>query len=185
MSLQTTPGATQATPQENGLRAALHQAAELVQKQKLALAAYHEPIAIVGMGCRFPGPAGVPLDTTQQFWEQLLAGFDGINELPAPRVEDMYGATISELIALAAAQAGAAAPNDPAAYTLRGGFLDRVDQFDPAFFGLSPREVTVMDPTHRLLLETTWHALEDANIVPETIFNQEVGVFIGGGMSGY
>jgi acyl transferase domain-containing protein len=66
-----------------------------------------------------------------------------------------------------------------------GSFLDEIDRFDPAFFGLAPREVVVMDPAHRLLLETAWHALEDAGIVPTTLFNTEVGVFIGGGNSGY
>ncbi|MCX6040911.1 MAG: polyketide synthase, partial [Caldilinea sp.] len=71
------------------------------------------------------------------------------------------------------------------AYAFHGGFLDRVDEFEPAFFGLSPREVLVMDPAHRLLLETAWQALEDANLVPLQLFNTEMGVFVGNAASGY
>ncbi|MFZ4850711.1 MAG: SDR family NAD(P)-dependent oxidoreductase, partial [Caldilinea sp.] len=121
----------------------------------------HEPIAIVGMACQLPG--GV--ETPEAFWRRLLAGFDAVRALPEPRLRDIQHSQDS------------AAP--------RGAFLDRVDGFDPAFFGISPREVVVMDPAHRLLLETAWHALEDAGIVPAALFNQEVGVFIGGGTSNY
>ncbi|MFZ4850735.1 MAG: SDR family NAD(P)-dependent oxidoreductase, partial [Caldilinea sp.] len=121
----------------------------------------HEGIAIIGMGCRLPG--GV--ETPEAFWEQLLAGFDGVSPLPDRRQRDLPGS---------------AARSVP-----QGAFLEQVDEFDPAFFGLSPREVVVMDPAHRLLLETAWHALEDAGLVPAALFNQEVGVFIGGGTSNY
>ena len=136
---------------------------------ELALINYkqHEPIAIIGMGCCYPGGA----ETPDHFWQQLLAGFDAVIELPAARAADLRQANLSSLAS--------------AAYGQRGGFLPQVDQFDPAFFGLAPREVVVMDPAQRLLLETTWQALEAAAIVPATLFNTEMGVFIGGGTSGY
>ncbi|MFM7173738.1 MAG: SDR family NAD(P)-dependent oxidoreductase, partial [Caldilinea sp.] len=124
-------------------------------------AGLHEGIAIVGMGCRLPG--GV--ETPEAFWEQLLAGFDGVRSLPDRRQRDL--------------------PSSDRHSVPQGAFLEQVDEFDPTFFGLSPREVVVMDPAHRLLLETAWHALEDAGIVPAALFNQEVGVFIGGGTSNY
>jgi acyl transferase domain-containing protein len=124
-------------------------------------AGLHEGIAVVGMGCRLPG--GV--ETPEAFWEKLLAGFDGVRALPDQRLRDL--------------------PPSDRHSAPRGAFLERVDEFDPTFFGLSPREVVVMDPAHRLLLETAWHALEDAGIVPAALFNQEVGVFIGGGTSSY
>jgi len=125
----------------------------------------HEAIAIIGLACHYPG--GV--DTPAAFWQQLVAGFDGISDLPQTRAVDL----------------GLTAQTNPLAYALRGGFLAQVDGFDPAFFGLSPREVVVMDPAHRLLLETAWQALEDANLIPAQLFNQEIGVFVGGGVSGY
>ncbi|MEM7125062.1 MAG: SDR family NAD(P)-dependent oxidoreductase [Chloroflexota bacterium] len=146
-----------------------------------------EPIAIVGMGCRFPGD----VDSAESFWQSLLEGFDGIIELPDNRVVDLYGESVATLSANTSATANglqnglSAEEATMAAYALRGGFLGQVDQFDPAFFGLSPREVLVMDPAHRLVLETAWQALEDANIVPEILFNSEVGVFLGSGTSGY
>ena len=148
--------ANQSTEQE--LLAALQQSATIIQRHKKALAAYHEPIAIVGMGCHYPG--GV--ETPDHFWQQLLAGFDAIGELSPARALDFFGES-----------------------TPPAGFLTVVDQFDPSFFGLAPREVVVMDPAHRLLLETTWQALEAAGIVPAELLNREVGVFIGGGASGY
>jgi acyl transferase domain-containing protein/ubiquinone/menaquinone biosynthesis C-methylase UbiE/acyl carrier protein len=123
------------------------------------------PIAIIGLACHYPG--GV--DTPAAFWQQLVAGFDGIVDLPQKRAVDL----------------GLTTPTNANAYALRGGFLDQVDGFDPAFFGLSPREVVVMDPAHRLLLETAWQALEDACLIPAQLFNQEIGVFVGGGLSGY
>ena len=148
--------ANQSTEQE--LLAALQQSATIIQRHKKALAAYHEPIAIIGMGCHYPGGG----ETPDHFWQQLLAGFDAIIELPHARAMDFVGEQ-----------------------TPPAGFLNAVDQFDPSFFGLAPREVVVMDPAHRLLLETTWQALEAAGIVPAELLNREVGVFIGGGASGY
>ncbi|MEM7533149.1 MAG: type I polyketide synthase, partial [Chloroflexota bacterium] len=129
----------------------------------------HEPIAIIGMGCRYPGGPAGDIETPEEYWIRLLEGFDGIVEMSEKRRRDIYGPH-----------------KQPNRYALHGGYLAHIDQFDPLFFGISPREALVMDPVHRLLLETTWHALEDANIVPKTWLNHEVGVFIGtAGSSGH
>ena len=134
---------------QNDLLVALQRSTVAIQKLKKQLAEYHEPIAIVGMACRFPGPAGSTADTPAKFWQQLRAGVDAITETPAARwsLDDYYDPDL----------------NAPGKTHIRhGGFIDEVDQFDPAFFRLSPREVVVMDPQHRLLLETSWEALEYA-----------------------
>ena len=163
-------------PTEQELLSALQQAAVVIKKQEKALAAYHEPIAIIGMGCRYPG--GV--DTPEQFWQKLLAGFDAIIPLPDDRVVDRQQNRMGSLSAR-----DNSTEKGIAAYGRLGGFLTGADQFDASFFGLAPREVVVMDPAHRLLLETTWQALEAANIVPADLFNTDMGVFIASGMSGY
>lgn len=164
------------TPTQQELVGALQQAAVVIQRQEQALAAYHGPIAIVGMGCHYPGES----DTPERFWQNLLNGFDAIITLPATRAADLP---------MARTNAPAVAPGAPekelAQYTRRGGFLAQVDHFDAAFFGLAPREVRLMDPAHRLLLEIAWQALEDANLLPGELFNRAVGVFMGSGASGY
>ncbi|RRR66477.1 MAG: polyketide synthase, partial [Candidatus Viridilinea halotolerans] len=149
--------------QQQELLTALQQSARVIQNYKRSLATYRAPLAIIGIGCRFPG--GV--ETPESFWQQLLAGRSATRPLPEVRLRD---STMHR-------------DNPPIPHM--GSFLDGVDGFDPAFFGLSPREVVVMDPAHRLLLETVWHALEDAGIVPASLANRDVGVFIGGGTSGY
>jgi 3-oxoacyl-(acyl-carrier-protein) synthase/acyl carrier protein len=124
-------------------------------------AAIGEPIAIIGMGCRFPGAS----DPTA-FWRLLRNGEDAIREVPPDRFDQH-----------------AFYDPDPAApgkmNTRWGGFLDEVDQFDPHFFGISPREAARMDPQQRLLLEVTWEALQDAGQVPERLAGSPTGVFIG------
>jgi acyl transferase domain-containing protein/acyl carrier protein len=121
-----------------------------------------EPIAIVGIGCRFPGGA----DTPDAFWEFLRNGGDAVREVPASRwnAADYYSADANVPGAISARQ---------------GGFLDGIDRFDAAFFGISPREALTLDPQQRLLLETAWHALEDASIAPHKFSGTETGVFIG------
>ena len=105
---------------------------------KLEAAAYarREPIAVVGIGCRFPGGA----DSPDTFWERLSCGFDAIDETPADRwdVQKFFDPNIEA---------------EGKIYTNRGGFLDNVDQFDARFFEISPREAASMDPQQRLLLE--------------------------------
>ncbi|TMD74985.1 MAG: polyketide synthase, partial [Chloroflexi bacterium] len=120
-----------------------------------------EPIAIIGMGCRFPGAPN-----PRAFWQLMCNGVDAITEVPADRydVNTVYDPR----------------PGTPGKVMSRmGGFLDQVDQFDAAFFGLSPREASRMDPQHRLLLEVAWEAMEDAGLVPEKLSDEIAGVFIG------
>ena len=121
-----------------------------------------EPIAIIGMGCRFPG--GV--DNPERFWELLHMGVDAITEIPLARADlrEFYDPN----------------PEIPGKmYFRHGGFLPTVDGFDPEFFGISPREATGMDPQQRLLLEVAWEALERAGQNPETLVGSLTGVFIG------
>ncbi|MFI6230379.1 type I polyketide synthase, partial [Micromonospora echinospora] len=120
-----------------------------------------EPIAIVGMACRFPGARN-----TDAYWQLLTEGIDAITEVPADRwdVDHFYSS----------------APDAPGRTRTRwGGFLDQVDRFDAGFFGLAPREVIQMDPQQRLFLELAWEALEDAGIVPGTLKDSPTGVFCG------
>ena len=120
-----------------------------------------EPIAIIGIGCRFPGA-----DSPSAFWQLLRLGVDAIREVPSNRwnVDDFYHPT-------------PAAPGKM--YTRWGGFLDSVEQFDAPFFGISPREAGFIDPQQRLLLEVCWEALEGAGQSPEQLAGSATGVFIG------
>ncbi|HEV2639828.1 MAG TPA: SDR family NAD(P)-dependent oxidoreductase, partial [Actinocrinis sp.] len=130
----------------------------------IAAAASDEPIAIVGIGCRFPGGA----DTPGRFWELLRTGTDAVAGFPTDRGWDTDTVYASE-------------DADGAASTTRqGGFLYDAGAFDPAFFGISPREAIAMDPQQRLLLETSWEALERAGIDPATLRGSATGVFAGG-----
>jgi acyl transferase domain-containing protein/acyl-CoA synthetase (AMP-forming)/AMP-acid ligase II/acyl carrier protein len=121
-----------------------------------------DPIAIIGIGCRFPGADG-----PAAFWRLLRDGVDAITEVPTDRwaVDDYFSED---------------ATKPGTMNTRRGGFLNDVDRFDRAFFGISPREAERMDPQQRLLLETTWEALEDAGQDPLGLAPKStVGVFVG------
>lgn len=121
-----------------------------------------EVIAIVGVGCRFPGGANSP----ESFWRLMRDGVDAITEIPAERWElrSFYNPN----------------PGTPGKINTRwGGFLSQIDYFDAKFFNISPREAVRMDPQQRLLLEVTWEALEDAGQAPETLVGSRSGVFIG------
>lgn len=127
-----------------------------------------EPIAIVGMACRFPGGATTP----EAFWRLLCEGRDAVGEIPPDRWN-----------------ADAFYDPDPAKpgkmVTRRGGFLERIDEFDNHFFGISEREAARIDPQHRMLLELAWEALEDAGLPPARLRGTKVGVFIGIAVSEY
>ncbi len=121
-----------------------------------------EPIAIVGLGCHFPGGA----DSPDAFWRLLHEGTDAICEVPSSRwdIASWYDPK-------------AGRPGKTIAR--RGGFLADIDRFDALFFGIAPREAFTMDPQQRLLLEVCWEALEDAAIAPDGLAGQPVGVFVG------
>lgn len=120
------------------------------------------PIAVIGMGCRLPGG----IDSPETFWQALLRGDDLVTEIPADRwdVEDHYdpergvhGRSVSRW----------------------GGFIDDAGGFDASFFGFGEREATAIDPQHRLLLETSWEAIEHAGIAPPSLSGSRTGVFVG------
>ncbi|MFF1712014.1 type I polyketide synthase [Streptomyces sp. NPDC058268] len=127
-----------------------------------------EPIAVLGMACRFAGGA----DTPEAFWDLLLDGRDGISEVPQERWRVYEAAGPDHAAALRGA-------------TRWGGFLDDIAGFDAEFFGLSPREAELMDPQQRLLLEVAWEALEHAGIPPRDLAGSDAGVFVGIGSDDY
>ncbi|MEV0696048.1 beta-ketoacyl synthase N-terminal-like domain-containing protein, partial [Streptomyces sp. NPDC050388] len=115
-----------------------------------------EPIAIVSMGCRYPGGVRTP----EQLWQLVAAGTDAITDFPQDR-------------------GWPSGSSSGAAFREEGGFIQDATDFDPAFFGISPREALAMDPQQRLLLEVVWEALEAAGITPESLAGTRTGVFTG------
>jgi acyl transferase domain-containing protein/SAM-dependent methyltransferase len=134
----------------------------LAAAESAAFAAQHGPIAIVGVGMRFPG--GVV--DARSFWNLLASGKDAITDIPQDRWDwRLYFNRNAE------------APG--AMYSVRGGYLDGIDGFDADFFGLAPREAIMLDPQQRLLHEVTWHALENAAIRPDHLPHSRTGIFTG------
>ena len=137
-------------------------ALELKTKLDALEQARTEPIAVIGMGCRYPGGA----DSPDAFWRLLRDGTDAVQEVPQARwdLDALYDPD----------------PDVPGKMATRwGGFLNEIDQFDPHFFGISPREATTMDPQQRLLLEVAWEALEDSGYAPDRLMDSPTGVYVG------
>lgn len=124
--------------------------------------AARDPIALVGIGCRFPGGANDP----DRYWRMICDGVDAVTEIPLERgnTEAFFGTRF-----------GSSEPG----YSRWGGFIDCVDQFDPEFFSISLREAPCMDPQQRLLLEAAWEAIEDGGLVLDDALAARTGVFVG------
>ena len=126
-----------------------------------SFSAVNQPIAVIGMACRFPGAAD-----PAAFWDLLRSGRSAFREISSDRwdINAWYDAD----------------PGKPGRMNARmAGLLDRVDDFDPGFFGISPREAIQMDPQQRLALELTWEALEDAGLRPDVLRGSRTGLFVG------
>ncbi|MET9500045.1 type I polyketide synthase, partial [Streptomyces sp. NPDC006552] len=147
------------TPEErvvSALRASLSENERLRRRNDELARAASEPIAIIGMACRYPGDVTMP----EHLWELVLAGADAITPFPADR--------------------GWSTPDTTAeSVTGQGGFVATATEFDAGFFGVSPREALAMDPQQRLVLETSWEALERAGLAPDSVRGSRTGVFVG------
>ncbi|MEV6322968.1 type I polyketide synthase [Nocardia sp. NPDC051787] len=137
-------------------------------RPEIVAAVADDPIAIVGMACRYPGGVTGP----DELWRVVTNGVDAITEFPTDRGWD------DALFDASPDRAGAS-------YVRRGGFLADVGRFDAALFGISPREALAMDPQQRLLLETSWEAIEHASIDPQSLTGTRTGVFVGATTSDY
>lgn len=122
------------------------------------------PIAVIGLGCRFPGGADGP----QAYWQLLSDQVDAVAPIPAERRQAWGGDALFDA--------------DPAAgriYVGKGGFLTGIEHFDPHLFGIAPREAVMLDPQHRLALEVAWEALEHAGLAPDSLQGRRAGVYLG------
>ncbi len=141
------------------LRSSLKENENLRRENEELTAGAREPIAIVGMACRYPGG----IEDADSLWDAVVEGRDGISPLPADRGWDVFARAFGMTSVLSGS----------------GGFLDHATEFDAGFFGISPREATAMSPQQRVLLETSWNALEHARIDADTARRATTGVFVG------
>ncbi len=144
------------------IKEALNKIVELQDKLAALERMRREPIAVIGLGCRFPGGVTGP----ESYWRLLQDGGDAITEIPPERWDiDAYFDPDRNALGKT--------------YTRWGGYLRDIDKFDPHFFGISPREAVSLDPQQRLFLEVAWEALENATIAPEKLYESQTGVYVG------
>ena len=156
--MSDTPAAHQLSAEKQALLALRRMRARLEEIDRLKT----EPIAIIGASCRFPGGA----TSLDGYWQILRDGIEAVTEVPRERWDvDAYYDPDPETTGKT--------------NTRRGGFVRQLDEFDPQFFGIAPREAVQMDPQHRLLLEVSWEALEHAGQAPDRLAGSRTGVFVG------
>ncbi len=154
------------TPSEKvvvALRASIKETERLRRQNRDLRAASNEPVAIVAMGCRFPGGVTDP----DELWQLVDSGRDAVGGFPTDRnwdLDALHAGTVDDR---------------GTEVSLQGGFLDGVADFDPGFFGISPREAVTMDPQQRLLLELAWETVERAGLDPSTLRGSRTGVYVG------